>query len=116
MKILILGGTRFLGPHTVRYALSRGHEVTLFNRGKSNPGLFPDLEKLKGDRDGDLKALEGRQWDAVIDTSGFVPRIVKDSTELLKDACNLYVFVSTISVYKDFKNEGIARQSEKKTR
>lgn len=107
MKILVLGGTRFLGPHTVRHALSRGHEVTLFNRGKTNPELFPELEKLKGDRDGKLDALKGRRWDAVIDTSGFVPRIVKDSATLLADACDLYVFVSTISVFKDFTQTGM---------
>src|SRR5712671_2504856 len=76
MKILILGGTSFLGPQIVEAARARGHVLTLFNRGKTNPGLFPDIEKLHGDRDGDLKSLEGRSWDAVVDTSGFVPRIV----------------------------------------
>ena len=69
-KILILGGTAFLGPQIVRAAQARGHEVTLFNRGRTNPGLFPDLEQLRGDRDGDLEALQGRRWDAVVDTSG----------------------------------------------
>jgi 2'-hydroxyisoflavone reductase len=107
MDILILGGTRFLGPHTVNAALANGHKVTLFNRGKTNPHLFPELEKLKGDRDGDLTALEGRRWDAVIDTSGFVPRLVGDSTKLLAEHCDLYVFVSSISVYKDFLKNGI---------
>src|SRR5687768_5892110 len=68
-SILILGGTAFLGPEVVEAARRRGHTVTLFNRGKTNPGLFPDLEKLKGDRNGDLKSLEGRRWDAVVDTS-----------------------------------------------
>src|SRR4051812_42616671 len=82
-KILILGGTNFIGPQIVEAAKAHGHTVTLFNRGKTNPGLFPDLEKLHGNRDGDLKALEGRKWDAVIDTSGFVPRIVKASADLL---------------------------------
>src|SRR5262245_43939226 len=76
-KSLILGGTGFLGPALVEAARPRGHVLTLFNRGKTNPHLFPDIEKLHGDRDGNLKALEGRKWDAVIDTSGYVPRVVK---------------------------------------
>ncbi len=102
LKILILGGTGFLGPHTVRAALARGHEMTLFNRGKTNTHLFPDLEKLRGDRDGQLEALKGRKWDAVIDTSGYVPRIVKMSAELLKENVGHYAFISTISVYPGF--------------
>jgi hypothetical protein len=82
-RILILGGTGFLGPQLVEAALARGHSVTLFNRGRTRPHLFPNLEKLRGDRQtGDLKALEGRSWDAVIDTSGYVPRIVRASAEL----------------------------------
>jgi 2'-hydroxyisoflavone reductase len=97
--ILILGGTGFLGPHVVEYARSRGHTVTLFNRGKTQPGLFPDIEKLQGDRDGKLEALNGRTWDAVVDTSGYVPRIVKMSAELLAPSVKQYIFVSTISVY-----------------
>jgi 2'-hydroxyisoflavone reductase len=99
--ILILGGTGFVGPHLVDAARSRGHKVTLFNRGKTHPELFSDVEKLHGDRDGDLKSLEGRSWDAVIDTSGYVPRIVKASAELLAPRVGQYVFVSSISVYKD---------------
>ena len=102
LKLLVLGGTVFLGPAIVNAALAKGHEVTLFNRGKSNPHLFPDLEKLRGDRDGKLDALKGRTWDAVIDTSGYVPRIASLSAELLKDAVSHYVFVSTISVYPGF--------------
>lgn len=102
-KVLILGGTRFLGPALVEAALEAGHEVTLFNRGRSNPHLFPNLEKLVGDRNpevGDgLRALEGRQWDAVIDTSGFVPRLVQASAELLAENVAQYVFISTVSVY-----------------
>src|SRR5205814_1652529 len=81
--ILVLGGTNFLGPHIVTAALARGHTVTLFNRGKTHAELFPQVEKLHGDRDGKLEALKGRTWDAVVDTSGFVPRIVKMSAELL---------------------------------
>ena len=111
LRILVLGGTRFLGPHTVKAALARGHEVTLFNRGKSNPTLFPDLEKLEGDRDGKLDALRGRDWDAVIDTSGYVPRIVKMSAELLRDHVQHYVFISTISVYGDFNQVGLNEKS-----
>lgn len=98
-SILILGGTGFLGPHVVTSALARGHTVTLFNRGKTHPGLFPDLEKLHGDRDGHLEALANRKWDAVVDPSGFVPRIVKMSAELLAPNVGQYVFISTISVY-----------------
>lgn len=111
LRLLILGGTRFLGPATVDAALARGHSMTLFNRGKSNPHLYPELEKLKGDRDGDLKALEGREWDAVIDTSGFVPRLVKDSAELLQGKVQQYVFISSISVYKDFPARDIDESS-----
>ncbi len=99
--ILILGGTGFLGPHVVDAARARGHTVTLFNRGKTNPGLFPDVEKLHGDRDGHLEALAGRAWDAVVDPSGYVPRIVRASAKLLAPNIGHYVFISTISVYKD---------------
>jgi nucleoside-diphosphate-sugar epimerase len=98
-KLLILGGTNFIGPHIVDAARARGHTLTLFNRGKTHPGLFPDIEKLVGDRDGKLDALEHRTWDAVVDTSGFVPRIVKMSAELLAPSVQHYIFISTISVY-----------------
>src|SRR5258705_260437 len=81
--ILILGGTGFLGPHIVEAARARGHVLTLFNRGKTHAELFPELEKLHGDRDGHLEALVGRRWDAVVDTSGYFPRLVKASAELL---------------------------------
>lgn len=106
LKILFLGGTGFLGPHTVRYALDRGHEVTLFNRGRTNSDLFPGLEKIVGNRDPQIDAglsgLEGRKWDAVIDTSGFVPRIVGASSRLLADSVDQYLFVSTICQYRDW--------------
>ncbi|TLS50728.1 epimerase [Paenibacillus antri] len=98
MKILVLGGTRFVGKHMVEAATARGHEVTLFNRNQ-RPGVFPDLETLVGDRDGDLKALEGRTWDAVIDTCGYVPRIVKKSLEALASRVGHYTFISTLDVY-----------------
>jgi 2'-hydroxyisoflavone reductase len=107
MRILMIGGTRFLGRHLVDSGLARGHEVTLFNRGKSNPGLFPQLETIVGDRERDVNRLEGRIWDAVIDTSGYVPRIVRLSAEVLKNNVGRYVFISSISVYSDFKKIGI---------
>lgn len=107
MRILILGGTQFLGRHLVDSALRAGHQVTLFNRGKTAPGLFPDVEELHGDRDGQLHALRGRTWDAAIDTSGYVPRVVRASAELLRPRVGLYVFVSSISVYANFDREGI---------
>ena len=100
-SILVLGGTGFLGPHVVTAALARGHTVTLFNRGKTHPGLFPDVEKLQGDRDGKLDALTGRTWDAVVDPSGYVPRIVKMSADLLAPNIGHYVFISSIAAYKD---------------
>src|SRR5919204_101540 len=101
MRLLVLGGTKFLGRAAVEEALVRGHEVTLFNRGQTNPELFPDAEKLRGDRDGDLSALSGREWDAVIDPSGFVPRVVRDSAELLRGSLGHYLFVSSGSVYAE---------------
>jgi 2'-hydroxyisoflavone reductase len=104
--VLILGGTNFIGPHIVEAMRAHGHTVTLFNRGKTHPGLFPDIEQLHGDRDGHLEALANRKWDAVIDTSGFVPRIVKASAELLAPNVGQYVFISTISVYKNLDKVG----------
>jgi 2'-hydroxyisoflavone reductase len=102
LKILFLGGTGFIGPHQVEYALKQGHQVTLFNRGKSGKDLFPGVEKLEGDRDGKLDALKGRKWDAVIDNSGYVPRHVRDSANLLRNNVGRYLFVSTLSVFGDF--------------
>lgn len=106
MKILIIGGTRFLGRHLVNSARARGHEVTLFNRGQTKPELFQKVKKIRGDRERDLDQLSG-QWDAVIDTSGYIPRVVKMSAEALKDKAGLYVFVSSVSVYADFSKIGI---------
>lgn len=83
LSLLILGGTRFIGPEIVKDALARGHTVTMFNRGTTDPGAFPEVEQLRGDRDGGLDALRGRKWDAVIDTSGYIPRIVRQTAELL---------------------------------
>jgi nucleoside-diphosphate-sugar epimerase len=103
VNLLVLGGTEFLGRALVEAALARGQELTLFNRGQTNPDLFPEVEKLHGARDGGLDALRGRTWDGVLDTSGYVPRIVRDSAELLADAAGQYTFVSSIAVYRDFR-------------
>src|SRR5207248_5042543 len=100
LKLLVLGGTQFVGRAVTEIALERGHELTLFHRGRTNPDLFPEAEHLHGDRDHDLAALEGRSFDAVVDTSGYVPRAVRASVDALADTH--YVFVSTISVYADF--------------
>ena len=102
LQILILGGTGFIGPHMVREALRRDHTVTLFNRGRTNNDLFPDVELLVGDRNRGLDSLRGHSWDVVIDNSGYVPRHVEDSARLLKDAVSHYLYVSTISVYESF--------------
>ncbi|MEW6731527.1 MAG: NAD-dependent epimerase/dehydratase family protein [Acidobacteriota bacterium] len=101
LRILILGGTGFIGPYQVKYALARGHKITLFNRGKTNPQLFPEVEKLEGDRNGKLDALKGREWDVVIDNPSTLPRWVRDSAQLLKNSAKQYIFISTISVYAD---------------
>ncbi|WP_028399701.1 NAD-dependent epimerase/dehydratase family protein [Ectobacillus panaciterrae] len=106
MKILILGGTRFLGRHIAQEALRRGYAVTLFNRGNNNE-VFRNVEILLGDRDGTLKALKGRKWDAVIDTCGFVPRTVSKAAKVLGDNINHYTYISSISVYKDWIPLGI---------
>ncbi|HEU4746612.1 MAG TPA: NAD-dependent epimerase/dehydratase family protein [Anaerolineales bacterium] len=107
MRILIIGGTRFLGRHLVEAALARSHEVTLFNRGKSNPDLFPQLETILGDREKDVDKLKGRIWDAVIDVAGYFPRIVRLSAEVLEPNVSRYVFISSISVYDNFSKAGI---------
>lgn len=102
MKILVIGGTVFVGRHFVAAALARGHDVTLFNRGAHSPDLFPDVEKLRGDRDGGLDVLRGRRWDAVLDTCGYGPRVVGQSADLLAPSVGHYTFISSISVYGDF--------------
>src|SRR5690348_10146574 len=104
MRILILGGTVFLGRALVEAALARGHTVTLFNRGQHGPELYPDVEKLRGDRDGDLESLRGRRWDVAIDTSGYIPRVVRASADLLAGAVDHYTFISSISVYPEFRH------------
>jgi 2'-hydroxyisoflavone reductase len=106
LRILILGGTGLIGPHLVHRALARGHHVTIFNRGRSEPGLYADefeqVEWLVGDRDGDLGALEGHRWDAVIDNSGYTPDQVRATARLLADSAGHYLFTSTRAVYTDF--------------
>ena len=102
LRILILGGTGFTGPYQVRYALSRGHKVTTFNRGKTHPGELPsEVEQLIGDRNGKLDALKGRKWDVAIDNPTTLPAWVRDAAEILKGNVERYVFISTISVYAD---------------
>lgn len=106
-RILVLGGTGFLGPHFVRDAVARGHQVTLFNRGKTNPQLFPELEKLRGDRKaGDLKSLAGREFDVVIDTSGYIPDEVSAVIETL-GSLEHYLFISSVSAYRDQHKPGL---------
>ena len=107
MRLLILGGTLFLGRHLGREALARGHDLTLFNRGRTAPELFPEAEQLRGDRGGDLGALRGREWDAVIDTSGHDPRAVGRSAALLTQAVGHCTFVSSISAYGSFPESGM---------
>jgi len=106
LKILVLGGTGLIGPPMVRYALARGHEVTLFNRGKTNTQLFPELAKIRGDRNDDISALSaavdaGRSWDVVIDNTASIPRWVEESAQLLANSADLYLYTSSISAYAD---------------
>jgi 2'-hydroxyisoflavone reductase len=104
LQILILGGTGFTGPYQVRYALSRGHKVTTFNRGKTHPDELPkEVEQLIGDRNGQLDALKGRKWDVAIDNPTTLPAWVRDAAQVLKGNVERYVFISTISVYGEVK-------------
>src|SRR5882724_11231470 len=108
MRILILGGTGFTGPFQVKYALSRGHKVTVFNRGKTHPGELPkEAEQLIGDRNGQLDALKGRTWDVVIDVPTTLPVRVRDAAAVLKGNVDRYIFISTISVYSDNSKPGM---------
>src|SRR5215471_13764 len=102
MRVLILGGTQFLGRHLVDSALARGHRVTTFTRGRHDDVLPPAVERLTGDRDGARSALADERWDAVLDTSGYIPRIVGASARPLAHQAGFYVFISSISVYKDW--------------
>jgi 2'-hydroxyisoflavone reductase len=107
LRVLVLGGTGFIGPHLVQYLIDRGHTPTIFNRGRTNTHLFPDVEKLIGDRSGDLESLRGGTWDAVVDNSASNPKWVRDSAEILKDSVGTYLFTSTRSVYSDFSEIGM---------
>src|SRR6059058_6379697 len=108
LRILILGGTGFTGPCQVKYALSRGHKVTVFNRGKTHPGELPkEAEQLIGDRNGKLDALKGRTWDVCIDIPTTLPVWVRDAAQILKGNVDRYVFISTISVYSDNSKPGM---------
>ena len=116
LKILILGGTGFIGPHQVRYALERGHSVSIFTRGRREPPLFAEafdhVEHLIGDRASDLTALEGRSWDAVIENSGAQTEWTRSSAELLKDSCGLYLYVSSTGVYYPYLTTEIGEDTE----
>jgi 2'-hydroxyisoflavone reductase len=107
MNILIIGGTGFLGPYLVDAAQARNHTVTLFNRGQSSPSLFPKLETIIGDRELDLNKLANRQWDAVIDTCGYIPRIVHLSAEALHNSVECYVYISSTIRYGKYNQIGI---------
>src|SRR6478672_8232941 len=108
MRLLVLGGTQFLGRHLVEVALREGDAVTIFHRGRTNPDLFAgQVERISGDRDGGLDALAGGEWDAVVDTCGYVPRVVAASARALADRCGHYTFVSTESVYGDVGEPGL---------
>ena len=111
MRTLVLGGTVFLGRHVAAEALARGHELTLFTRGLHGAELFPEAEHLRGDRSEDLSALRGREWDAVVDTSGYKPADVAASSELLADAAEHLVFVSSINAYPGWPAEAVAEDS-----
>lgn len=116
LKLLVLGGTGFIGPGMVERAMERGHTVTLFNRGRTNTHLFPDLEKLKGNRDPSidegLSALHGRDWDAAIDTASYVPRVTNASASLLAAHVGQYVFISSVAAYADHSVHNITEDAE----
>ncbi|MBV9942138.1 MAG: NAD-dependent epimerase/dehydratase family protein [Solirubrobacterales bacterium] len=107
MRLLVLGGTLFLGRHIVDTGRVRGHTLTLFNRGRSDPAPVPGVEQIHGDRERDLSLLADRQWDAAIDTSGYLPRVVRASAELLAGGIDRYTFVSSISAYGTFPRPGL---------
>lgn len=113
MKLLLLGGTVFVGRHLVAEATARGHEVTLFHRGKHNPDLFPQIERILGDRkeEADLNKLAARTWDAVIDTCGYLPGDVETSATVLTGKVGTYCFISSVSVYADWTRTDIEETS-----
>jgi 2'-hydroxyisoflavone reductase len=101
VKLLVIGGTRFAGRAFVEQAVGHGHDVTVFHRATSEPADFPDVEHLHGDRDGQLGLLEGRRWDAVLDTCAFFPRAVRETAATLRGAAGHYTLVSTLSVHPE---------------
>ena len=107
MNLLILGGTIFLGRHLVEAALASGHNVTLFNRGQHGPDLYPQIEHVRGDRWRDLDLLQGRTWDVVIDTNGYIPSIARSSAQYLAGVVGQYVFISSVSAYADVSVIGV---------
>jgi 2'-hydroxyisoflavone reductase len=112
LRILILGGTGFTGPFQIKYALSRGHKVTVFNRGKTHPGELPkEVEQLVGDRSGQLDTLKGKKWDVCIDNPTTLPAWIRDAAQILKGNVERYVFISTISVYADIPSNGVDENS-----
>ena len=111
MEILFLGGTQFVGRHMVAAALERGHTPVIFHRGKTGSDLFPEVERITGDRDGDLDGLRGRSFDAVVDVSGYLPRIVKDSVDVLSDTADRYLFISTVAVYEPTAEPGLTEEA-----
>lgn len=111
MRVLILGGTEFLGRYLVHASLARNHQVTLFNRGITNTDLFPEVEKLRGDRNGNLQALKYHRWDVAIDTCGYVSWKVKATAELLSGAVRHYTYISSVSVYRDFSKLNLDESS-----
>ncbi|KPK62169.1 MAG: hypothetical protein AMS21_08035 [Gemmatimonas sp. SG8_38_2] len=116
LNMLILGGTTYLGPYQIKYALERGHKISIFNRGRTVPTLYPELfdrvEKLKGDRENDLEALKGRVWDAVIDNSATDPKWVHDTAQLLKDSVQFYMYTSSTGVFYPYLTNGIDESTE----
>ena len=111
LKILVIGGTSFVGRHIVEQSLLNGHEVVLFNRGKTNPDLFPECRRIVGDRRTNMNQAALEHWDAVIDTSGYTPNDVKPVIEALKEKTNHYTFISTISVYDDHSKGDVNENS-----
>jgi 2'-hydroxyisoflavone reductase len=109
VRLLVIGGTQFVGRHAAAAALARGHDVTLFNRGRTDPAAFPEAEHLRGDRETaeGLAALDGWAWDAALDTCGYVPRVVRASVEHLRNSVDHYTFISTASVYPDERTVGL---------
>jgi 2'-hydroxyisoflavone reductase len=115
MRLLVLGGTRFVGRHLVASALARGHALTLVHRGLTHSDLFPEAEHLFGDRGGDLSFLSGRRWDVAFDVNGYLPRQVRSAAERLAQAVERYVFISTVSVYADLSAPGTVEEAALKS-